>query len=202
MNDFKSKVNRNFRQKNGIRLLSLILVFLSLPSISSAETREDVAKKVIYYLLVDRFANGISDNDYANSGDPDAARHWPNTSAYGFPGNKVGNLSYDYAGLGEPNDLVNWKKFWGGDLQGVLNHADYFEKLAVGMVYISSPVKQSEAMPYYVDENEAEYPYTAYHGFRPRIFTGSMSILLAQQGGKKQRKERKVALKVGMLLES
>ena len=62
--------------------------------------------------MIDRFANGSSANDYAKTGDPDAARHWPNLEEYGFPQNNIGNLSYDYRTQGT-HDIGDWKKFWG-----------------------------------------------------------------------------------------
>lgn len=132
------------------------------------QTHNEISKHLVYYVLVDRFANGSKDNDFAQQGDPDASRHWPNTAEYGFPGEKIGNLSYDYDALGEPLDLAEWKKFWGGDLQGVEKALDHFRQLAVSTIYLSSPVKQSESMPYYIDQKGFQYPYTAYHGFWPK----------------------------------
>ncbi len=146
----------------------LVCGFKQQTSFRYFQNDSEIAKDVIYYVLVDRFANGSDENDYYQKGDPDAARHWPNTEEYGFPGDNIGNLSYDYAKFGQPKELVEWKKFWGGDLQGVIDSAAYFKKLEIGRVYMSSPVKQSETMPYYVDHSGTRYPYTAYHGFWPK----------------------------------
>jgi len=130
-------------------------------------TTIDIRSKVVYFAMIDRFKDGYSGNNYVNGNDPDAARHWPNTAEYGYPGNNIGQLSYNYKANGKPTNPDNWKKFWGGDLQGLTQSVPYLSDLGVGCIYITCPVKQSETQAYYSEPNDParSHPYTAFHGY-------------------------------------
>lgn len=88
-------------------------------------------KETIYFLLVDRF----------HEGDP----------------TKYANLNEEYY----DKDRQHWCKYWGGDLQGIIDKLDYLENLGVTAIWISPLFEQVEGM---------WCNMTALHGYWPRDF--------------------------------
>ncbi|HSY24317.1 MAG TPA: alpha-amylase family glycosyl hydrolase [Polyangiaceae bacterium] len=72
--------------------------------------------EVIYFIVVDRFHQGVS------SKDPSLDK-----------------------GLSDPA-RKDWGKYWGGDLQGVIDQLDYLQKLGVTAVWLTPLFEQIEAM--------------------------------------------------------
>ncbi len=147
-------------------ILLVLFMFFNLTSLFSSDLRN----KMVYFLYLDRFEDGTTANNYVNNNDPDAARHWPNTAQFGYPGNNVRQLSYDRANNGTPSDPDMWKKFWGGDIQGLTQRIPYLKDLGVGCVYITCPVKQTETQPLWRDAQGTAHPYNAYHGYWMKDF--------------------------------
>ena len=96
---------------------------------------DDFRNRTIYFLFLDRFANGDTSNDN---------------------GNNPGATSTAKAA----GDLFDWKKYWGGDIQGLIDNLDYLEALGVSAVWVT-PLNDN------VDQTGNE---GAYHGYWGRDF--------------------------------
>lgn len=85
-----------------------------------------------YFVLTDRFANGDSTNDHSY--------------------NRKNGLSGD-------EDVAT---FHGGDLKGLTNNLDYFEKLGVNAIWITAPYEQAHG---WVSGKGHKFPHYAFHGY-------------------------------------
>ncbi|BAC88314.1 cyclomaltodextrin glucanotransferase [Gloeobacter violaceus PCC 7421] len=72
--------------------------------------------ETIYFIVVDRFFNGDPDNDDG----PDPSLYDP--------------------------ERQDWGKYWGGDLQGIIEKLDYLQQLGVTAVWVTPLFEQVEAM--------------------------------------------------------
>ncbi len=95
----------------------------------------DFRNRTIYFTFVDRFANGDTSNDNGNN----AAATSTAKSAGG---------------------LLDWKKYWGGDIQGLIDKLDYLEALGVTAIWVT-PLNDN------IDSSGNE---GAYHGYWGRDF--------------------------------
>lgn len=106
----------------------------------------DWAKGAVFYqIYVDRFANGDSSNDV---------------------------LDREYIYIGEPvTRVTDWNKypakmgvreFYGGDLQGVLDHLDYLQELGVDVLYLN---------PIFVSPSNHKYDIQDYDYVDPHFTT-------------------------------
>lgn len=84
----------------------------STATTSSAASSDDFRKRTIYFTFVDRFANGNTNNDNGNN----AAA----TSTTKSAGNE-----------GE------WKKYWGGDIAGLISKLDYLQSMGVTAIWVT-----------------------------------------------------------------
>lgn len=82
-------------------------------------------QETIYFIVVDRFLDGDSNNDQG-----------PNPSLY-------------------DQSRQHWGKYWGGDLQGVINQLDYLKNLGVTAIWLSPLFEQVEEM----QDNAAMHGY-------------------------------------------
>ena len=95
----------------------------------------DFRNRSMYFVFVDRFANGDTSNDNGNN----AAATSTSKSAGG---------------------LSDWKKYWGGDIQGLIDKLDYLEALGVTAIWVT-PLNDN------IDNSGSE---GAYHGYWGRDF--------------------------------
>ncbi len=79
---------------------------------SSAVTADDFRARTIYFMFVDRFANGNTNNDNGN--------------------NSAATSTVKSAG-----GLSEWKKYWGGDVAGIIAKLDYLESLGVSAIWVT-----------------------------------------------------------------
>lgn len=93
------------------------------------QSSDDYQKDVIYFLFVDRFSDGDSTN---NAG--------------------LNPAQYD-------STKTNWKKYWGGDLQGVNNKLDYLRNLGINSIWVT-PLVEAIDTP----TNAGDSPYHGYWG--------------------------------------
>ncbi|WP_255463589.1 alpha-amylase family glycosyl hydrolase [Microbulbifer sp. YPW1] len=95
----------------------------------------DFRNRSMYFVFVDRFANGDPSNDNGNN----AAATSTSKSAGG---------------------LSEWKKYWGGDIQGLIDKLDYLEALGVTAIWVT-PLNDN------IDNSGSD---GAYHGYWGRDF--------------------------------
>ncbi len=84
----------------------------------------DWEDQVIYFLMLDRFADGDTTNNNQNGGE---------------------------------FDQKNFRKFSGGDIQGVIDHLDYIQSLGATAIWITPPVANQWWDP--------EIQFSGYHGY-------------------------------------
>lgn len=104
--------------------------------IEQCEQREfirDFRKETMYFVFTDRFYDGD-------------------------PGNNEGNNPATY----DPNKL-NWRKYFGGDIQGLIDQLDYLEALGVTSIWTTPMVDNSDFV-------ETELDQAGYHGYWARDF--------------------------------
>ncbi|MCH5150232.1 MAG: InlB B-repeat-containing protein [Spirochaetales bacterium] len=90
-----------------------------------------------YFVLTDRFYNGDKNNDYSY--------HRQNKST-------KSSLSED----------ENVATFHGGDLKGLTEKIDYFDKLGVNAIWITAPYEQAHG---WVGGKDGKFPHYAFHGY-------------------------------------
>lgn len=95
----------------------------------------DFRARSIYFMFVDRFFNGDESNDFGNNAS--------GTSQVGASG-----------GLGD------WKRYWGGDVQGIIEKLDYLQNLGITAIWVT-PLNDN------IDNTGNE---GAYHGYWGRDF--------------------------------
>ncbi|GFE71303.1 alpha-amylase family glycosyl hydrolase [Chroococcus sp. FPU101] len=82
-------------------------------------TREiDFRQETIYFIVIDRFHDGDPDNNVG-----------PNPELY--------DLTQE-----------NWDRYWGGDLQGIIDKLDYLKKLGVTALWLTPLFEQIETLGY------------------------------------------------------
>lgn len=101
---------------------------------SSVATADDFRARTMYFVFVDRFANGNTNND--NGLNPAA------TSAVKSAGAQS-----------------EWKKYWGGDIAGLISKLDYLQSLGVSAIWLTPLVDNINV------GNEG-----GYHGYWARDF--------------------------------
>lgn len=106
----------------------------SSSSSSSAPVADDFRSRTMYFVFVDRFANGNTNND--NGTNPAA------TSTV--------------KGAGAQSE---WKKYWGGDIEGLISKLDYLQALGVTAIWVTPLV-----------DNINEGSEGGYHGYWARDF--------------------------------
>ncbi len=116
----------------------------SLKSVTSglgencSQTSPDVSdfrNRTMYFLFLDRFADGDPSNNNGNN---------PNTTST----------------LTSAGNESDWKKYWGGDIRGLIDKLDYLEALGVSAIWITPPYDNIDN-----STNEA-----GYHGYWGRDF--------------------------------
>jgi cyclomaltodextrin glucanotransferase len=95
----------------------------------------DFRAETIYFILTDRFSNGDPDNDLG-----------------------------DNAECSDPS-RQNWLRYWGGDLQGILDKLDYLAAVGATALWITPVFDQIDAVA--SDEGRPAAPY---HGYWPKDF--------------------------------
>ena len=80
-----------------------------------------LAGTVFYQIFPDRFANGDSSND-------------PQPDEYEFRGNRP--RTYPWGEAADPKQIMPLV-FYGGDLQGIIQHLDYLQHLGVNALYLN-----------------------------------------------------------------
>jgi cyclomaltodextrin glucanotransferase len=79
---------------------------------TAAPLADDFRARTMYFLFVDRFANGNTLNDKGT--------------------NPVGTSTVKANGA-----MSEWKKYWGGDIQGLIDKLDYLKALGVGAIWVT-----------------------------------------------------------------
>ena len=98
---------------------------------------------VAYQIFVDRFANGDPSNDVEEG-------------EYSYIGEHVHRIR-DWYQVPQAMDVRN---FYGGDLQGVLDHLDYLQKLGIEMIYFN---------PIFVSPSNHKYDTQDYDAVDPHL---------------------------------
>ncbi|WP_346837670.1 alpha-amylase family glycosyl hydrolase [Microbulbifer sp. SAOS-129_SWC] len=101
----------------------------------AAQAGDDFRNRTIYFAFVDRFNNGDTSNDNGNN------------AAATSTSKQNGNIS-------------EWKKYWGGDIQGLIDKLDYLQDLGVTAIWVTPLVDN-------IDNSSSE---GAYHGYWGRDF--------------------------------
>jgi len=127
----------------------------------------DWAKGAVFYqIYVDRFANGDSSNDVLDC-------------EYSYIDQPVHKVA-DWSKLPDEMDVRN---FYGGDLQGVLDHLDYLKDLGVDVIYLN---------PIFVSPSNHKYDIQDYDYIDPHF--GKIVVddgnLLPDQGGENMNASR------------
>jgi len=112
-----SFANLNCQTDSGIRIKNSAKLNLHVPS-------PDWEDQVIYFLMLDRFADGDTSNNNQNGGEFD------------------------------PQDF---RKFSGGDIQGVIDHLDYIQSLGATTIWITPPIANQWWDP--------AIQFSGYHGY-------------------------------------
>ncbi|RYZ90847.1 MAG: alpha-amylase [Proteobacteria bacterium] len=99
-----------------------------------ASLADDFRARTMYFVFLDRFANGSPDNDNGNN-----------------PA-----LTSSLKSGGEYSD---WKKYWGGDIAGLISKLDYLQSLGITAIWVTPMVDNIDA------GNEGTY-----HGYSARDF--------------------------------
>lgn len=107
---------------------------LSSSSASSVAVADDFRARTMYFVFVDRFANGNTNNDKGT--------------------NPVATSSIKGAGA-----QSEWKKYWGGDIEGLISKLDYLQALGVTAIWVTPLVDNINV------GNEG-----GYHGYWARDF--------------------------------
>jgi cyclomaltodextrin glucanotransferase len=95
----------------------------------------DVRAETLYFIVTDRFCNGDPDNDFGDNPEGTDPTH------------------------------TNWLRYWGGDLEGILQKLDYLASLGVSAIWISPIFHQIDAVC--DDEGRLAAPY---HGYWTKDF--------------------------------
>ncbi len=102
------------------------------------ESPVDFRSEVIYFLIVDRFNDGHSDSDPREEGSE-----------------VEGEIAlYD-------KSRQDWGKYWGGNLQGIINKIDYLKKLGVTALWLS---------PLFEQVSDLQFSRAPMHGYWTRDF--------------------------------
>lgn len=99
------------------------------------EAGADFRNRSIYFVFVDRFANGDTSNDNGNNANATST-------------------------VKQSGGLSEWKKYWGGDIQGLIDKLDYLQALGVSAIWVT-PLN---------DNIDNSAPEGAYHGYWGRDF--------------------------------
>jgi cyclomaltodextrin glucanotransferase len=95
------------------------------------EQEAEFRKETIYFVVIDRLFNGNTENDGVSK-----------------------------KGLYDPTRL-QWGHYWGGDLEGIIDKADYLEALGVTAVWLS---------PLFEQVDDIEHGHGPMHGYWTRDF--------------------------------
>jgi glycosidase len=142
-------------------ILSLGLFLFSSAAWAQTPNRGNLGDEVLYYISVDRFADGIADNNipqYAFPLDPNLD---PETLAY----HQVNRLLIDHTY--DPTHRYI-KLYWGGDLEGIIQKLDYLQDLGITQLVLSgiqdsangliySPQSRSSYLHEAIDPEEEEF---------------------------------------------
>lgn len=101
----------------------------------TAVSATDFRNRTMYFVFLDRFANGDTSNDD------------------GFNPNGTSSVNGN-------GDLSEWKKYWGGDIQGLIDKLDYLQALGITAVWVT-PLNDN------VNNTDND---GAYHGYWGRDF--------------------------------
>lgn len=108
---------------------------------SSSIAADDFRARTTYFMFVDRFSNGDMSNDK------------------GF--NPMGSIAADATDPFHLNAPVSqWRKYWGGDIQGIINKLDYLQALGITAILVT---------PLADNVNDTGIEGT-YHGYQARDF--------------------------------
>lgn len=123
-------------RKLSYRLAAVLFLSILLYPISGAFAA-DFKREVIYQIITDRF----------------------------FDGNTANNNPSQSAGLYDATK-VNWRAYWGGDLQGIQQKMSYLAGMGVTAIWISPPVDNLNTnIP-----DSGGNPQASYHGYQGRDF--------------------------------
>jgi len=92
----------------------------SSSSSSSTAVADDFRARTIYFVFVDRFANGNTNNDNGN--------------------NPAATSTVKSAG-----GISEWKKYWGGDIAGLISKLDYLQSMGITAIWVTPLVDNVDA---------------------------------------------------------
>jgi cyclomaltodextrin glucanotransferase len=105
-------------RKPSIPLTLVLLIGVWLTASGAAQQATDYRARTIYFLLADRFNPHHPYNPYVDPEHPDAT-------------NTVNCFE-------QPCDFEEeWRRYWGGDLQGILEKLDYLQRLGISAIWVT-----------------------------------------------------------------
>jgi cyclomaltodextrin glucanotransferase len=123
----------------GLSLLVLVMGYM-MPALSNNKVA-DYRSRTIYFILVDRF------HDHHPAGHPYIDPQYPDAT------NKIDCFS------NACDSNAEWRKYWGGDIQGITEKIDYLKKMGIGAVWVTPLMENVRA---YVPKTGWG---TGYHGY-------------------------------------
>ncbi|HWV14692.1 MAG TPA: alpha-amylase family glycosyl hydrolase [Cellvibrio sp.] len=112
----------------------------STTSSTTSTAADDFRARTMYFMFVDRFANGDKANDVGL--------------------NAAGTIPASTVNPNQLTNILDWKKYWGGDIQGMIDKLDYLQSLGVTAIWVT-PL---------VDNVNNTGPEGIYHGYQARDF--------------------------------
>lgn len=107
-------------------------------AINPLRAEQEFRQEVIYFIIVDRFCDGTSDSE-------ERAGYWDR-------GDKEGLLDKTW---------MEWGKYWGGNLQGIIDRIDYLKGLGVTAVWLS---------PLFEQVDDIQFDRAPMHGYWTKDF--------------------------------
>jgi len=108
----KSSVSSKSSSKSSSSKSSIKSSSSSKSSSSASSVGDDFRARTMYFMFVDRFANGNTNNDN-------------------------GNNSKATSTVKATGGATDWVKYWGGDIEGIISKLDYLQSLGVTAIWVT-----------------------------------------------------------------
>jgi cyclomaltodextrin glucanotransferase len=119
-----------------------------LTAAGAGQKSSDYRARTIYFLLVDRFHPHQPCDPYVDPENPEAT-------------NTV--ICFEQPCVFEEE----WRKYWGGDIRGILERLDYLQRLGIGAIWVTPLMENVRAFQESIDQAGRVHPKwgVAYHGY-------------------------------------
>ncbi len=131
-----------------IVLMLALLLGVWLTAAGAGQPIADYRARTIYFLLTDRFHPHQPYDPYVDPEHPEAT-------------NTVNCFEQPCAFEEE------WRRYWGGDIQGILEKLDYLQRLGIGAIWVTPLMENVRAFQQSIDQLGHVHPKwgAAYHGY-------------------------------------